>query len=107
MSGVGEQRQTQAQNETNADVSKWNFAQNEPMVLLSLLQQLTGQAGTYGGTTTSKTKQQTAQSPLNTALGAGLTLASLWNPMTSLFAGLPGIMSGAAGGVGAPSFATG
>ena len=69
------------------------------MILLSLLQQLTGNAGQYGGTTTATTKQQTAQSPLNTALGLGLTAASLWNPMTALFAGIPN-STGAGGGPG-------
>lgn len=103
MSGVGAQRQGQAQNEIQADVARYEFGQNEPIFLLQLLQALTGQAGQYGGTTTTTGTQSGGGSGINQLLGGGLALASLWNPMTSLFGGLGGGASpgGGPGGYGA------
>ena len=100
ISGVGAQQQGQNQREIQGDVARFEFEQNEPIFMLELLRQLTGQAGTYGGTTTSETVQEAGSSPINQALGGALSLASLWNPLTSVFAGLPGAAAG--GAVGGP-----
>lgn len=96
---VGDQQQQQAQNEIQADASRFEFEQNEPVFLLNLLRELTGGAGQYGGTTTTNATQSVDSSPVNQVLGGALGLASLWNPTASLFGGL----SGAAGrGVALP-----
>lgn len=96
--GVGDVRQGQQQREIEADVARHEFQQNEPMLLLQLLQQLTGGAGQYGGTTTSTATEKTKSSPINQVLGGALSLASLWNPTASLFAGL----GGGGAGIGTP-----
>lgn len=102
---VGGQQQEQEQREIQADVARHEFDENEQMLLLTLLRDLTGQMGTYGGTTTQKSKQATSQSPISTALGGALSLASLWNPTASLFSGLKsgGSAAGAAAS-GIPSW---
>lgn len=88
ISGVGDARQAQNQNEIQADVARHEFEQNEPMLQLQLLRDLTGSYGQYGGTTNTEATQKTKSSPVNQVLGGALSLASMWNPMTSLFAGL-------------------
>jgi hypothetical protein len=99
VSGVGDVRQTQAQNEIQADVARHEFEQNEPMAQLEFLKNITGRFGDYGGTTTTKATQESKSSPINQALGAAMMAASLWNPMTSMFAGL-GSTAGAGIGSG-------
>jgi len=49
-SGVGDIRQQQAQNEIQGERERFDFAQNEPAFMLSLLQALTGTSGQFGGT---------------------------------------------------------
>ena len=88
VSGVGDVRQTQAQNEIKADAAKHEFEQNEPMAMLEFLKNITGRYGDYGGTQTTKATQETKGSPLNQVLGTAMALTSLWNPMTSMFQGL-------------------
>lgn len=87
-SDVGATRQGQEQREIQADAARHEFEQNEPIFLLNLLRDLTGQYGQYGGTQTTDTRQKTDSSPINQALGGALSLASLWNPAASLFSGL-------------------
>lgn len=98
-SGVGAQRQGQQQNEIQADVARHEFGQNEQMLLLNLLQQLTGSASQYGGTTTTNATQQSGGNAFNSILGGALGLASLWNPLAGIFGGIAG---GAGGGGGTP-----
>ena len=86
IAGVGEARQNQAQNEIKGDVARHDFEQNEPIQMLELLKMLTGGMGEYGGTSTTNTSQTAESSPINTALGAGLTMASMMNPLMSMFA---------------------
>ncbi len=99
-SAVGAERQNQAQNEIQGDVARFEFEQNEPVFMLELLRQLTGQAGTFGGTTTTNSKQSVDSSPVNQAIGGALALSSLWNPMTSIFGNM-GRVTPAAAGAGA------
>lgn len=96
---VGGQQQQQAQDEISADAARFEFEQNEPIFLLNLLRDLTGSYGQYGGTQQTNASQETASSPVNQVLGGALSLASLWNPATSLFGG----MLRGAGGVSGPA----
>lgn len=102
IAGVGGQRQGQAQDEIRGQVARHEFEQNEPIMLLNLLRDLTGQAGTFGGTQETQATQRAGTSPVNQALGGALALASLWNPALSLFGGLGGgaAAGGAATGLG-------
>lgn len=88
VSGVGGVRQNQAQNEIQGEVARHEFEQNEPIAILELLRNLTGQAGTFGGTTETTSEQTTESSPINQVLGGAMLAASLYNPMTSLFSRL-------------------
>ena len=77
--GVGQQQQQMQQQQIDADVSRWNFEQLRPLLNLQSLQGLTGNAGQYGGTTTS-TGQQAATdggSGLMQGIGTLIMLASL------------------------------
>lgn len=78
VSGVGAQRQGQEQREITADVDRYNFAQNEPAIMLSLLQALSGTAGTYGGTTETRGKQEGGGGGILPGIGGALTLASMF-----------------------------
>lgn len=102
MADVGAERQGQKQREIQADVARHEFEQNEPIFLLQLLRDLTGSAGQYGGTqkTEATQTQKTSSSPVTQALGGALSLASLWNPMTSMFASLPQAAGSGTAGVG-------
>jgi hypothetical protein len=88
VAGVGEARQNQAQNEIQGEQTRHNFEQNEPMIMLQLLRDLTGQAGTFGGTSTTTGTQSAEGSPFNQVLGTAMALASMVNPAMSLFGGL-------------------
>lgn len=104
-SGVGDIQQNQAQREIQGEVARHEFEQNEPIFLLQLLRELTGQAGTFGGSTQTNSSQKTSSSPVTQALGGALSLASIWNPASSLFAGMSpattgGLFGNPFGGVG-------
>lgn len=86
---IGGIQQNQNQRETQADIARFEFNQNEPIAMLQLLQSLTGQAGQYGGTVRSDSVTEAASSPITQALGGALSLASLWNPALSLFGSGP------------------
>lgn len=76
--GVGDAMQTQGQREIDADVMRHMFEQNEPGVVLNMLQQLTGSGGQYGGTVESegtRTTEGGGSSPINQLLGGGSLLA--------------------------------
>ncbi len=77
-SSVGDVRQAQDQRNIGEDVARHNFGQNEPIVLLNLLKQLTGSSGEYGGTVESQgeSRTTTSSSPLQ-ALGGLLSLATM------------------------------
>lgn len=102
MGQVGDATQAQQQREIDADVMKWNFAQNEPIQLLSLLQSLTGSAGQYGGTTQSNSTTSTSGggNPLGQALGIGMMLMGMPGPGASMLAGGSGAGKGGATGEG-------
>ena len=72
MANIGDAQQGQEQREIDANVARHMFEQNEPGVLLAMLQQLTGSAGQYGGTQESTTTMNPASNPLGQALGLGL-----------------------------------
>lgn len=79
--GIGDANQNQQQREIDADVLRHNFGENEPLNLLSMLQQATGNAGQYGGTVDSSGTSTTTgggSSPINQALGLGTIGASLY-----------------------------
>lgn len=99
-SGVGDVQQNQAQREIQGEVARHEFEQNEPIFLLQLLRELTGQAGTFGGSTQTNSSQKTKGSPITQALGGALSLASMWNPASSLFGGLAPAATGGATGSG-------
>ncbi len=88
--GVGDIQQNQAQREIDADRARHDFEQNEPINMLQLLQQLTGQQGQFGGTTTGEVSQSGGG-------GAGNILGGLLS-LTSLFGGGLGSSSGGGGG---------
>lgn len=96
VSDVGQQRQIQAQNEIRGARERFDFAQNEPAILLSLLQALTGSFGQFGGTTdTNATERTSSSGGLSQALGGALAIASL---MSGNPAPLLGALGGAGGG---------
>lgn len=103
VSGVGDVRQGQSQREIDADVSRHNFAQNEPAIMLTLLKALSGTGGEYGGTTSTTGKQKGGGgSSALTGIGGLLTLASMFGEggLGGLFGG--GNKGGEGGMVGSP-----
>lgn len=91
MAGVGDATQNQEQREIDFDISRHMFEQNEPAVLLQLLQGLTGSAGQYGGTVDSNsTTTQSGGNPLTQALGLGLMGASVFGGGGGIPGGMPG-----------------
>jgi hypothetical protein len=84
LNAVGQQRQTEAQNLINQDVSKWNFNEQAPFDALKAYQDFI--SGSYGGT------QQSVQPVYNTPawqqyLGAGLGTAGTAAGIAGLFMG--------------------
>lgn len=89
--GVGGVRQAQDQRQIDADVARHNFAQNEPAVMLSLLQALSGTGGEYGGTTETKGKVEGGGGGgILPGIGGLLTIASMFGGeggLSGLFGG--------------------
>lgn len=98
VAGVGEARQNQAQNEIQGEKARHDFEQNEPIAMLEMLRNLTGQAGTFGGTQTTTGTSESSGSDLNKILGTLMAGASMINPAMSLFGGLANTGVGGAGG---------
>lgn len=108
---VGAQERADQQQAINADRERWEFEQQNPINMLGLLQQITGNVGQYGTTqtgeqnTTTKTKQST--SPFSQLLGAGLGIAGMF---PGFFPGIGSAISGGfqnlfgGGGFQAPGF---
>lgn len=71
MLGVGQMRQQQNQNMINADIDRYNFAQNQPLQKLQAYGGLIG--GNYGGQST-LTQPNQGPSPWQTAAGLGIGL---------------------------------
>lgn len=77
--GVGDARQNQEQAEIGGERERFEFGQNEQMILLDFLKNITGGAGQFGGTTTTEGKTTGGSgSPINQGLGGLMSLASLW-----------------------------
>jgi len=106
-SDIGTVRQGQTQREIDSDVRRHEFAQNEPIMLLNLLQALTGNAGQYGGTVETTGKSEGGSpSGANLGIGSALSLASLFGGGGG-FGGKGGgdaSTGGNPGGGGIPSF---
>jgi len=102
MTGVGAERQGQEQKEILGGMARHEFEQNEPAVILSLLQALTGNLGQYGGTTDTTATESTSGGGVAQALGGALSLASLLAPggQTGLLSRLLGLGLGGTGNDG-------
>lgn len=102
VSGVGAERQAQDQREIGGERERFSFEQNEPAIILSLLQSLTGGAGQFGGTTTTTSETDPGSSGLLQGLGTALTLAIMLGSGGSAVPGLAAA-GGAKGGGTAPN----
>ncbi|NOJ26552.1 MAG: hypothetical protein DA330_00870 [Nitrososphaera sp.] len=78
---IGATNEQDAQNRLNADINRWNFNENRPLLNLEMLKALTGTAGQYGGTNVQTGPSQTGTGAMQ-GLGAALYLMQMMNPQS-------------------------
>lgn len=84
---VGQQQQADQQRLIDADMRRHEFEQMAPLFALQQLQALIGQAGTYGGTTSTVNTQKTGFNPLQLVGGAAALAGGAgslgWSPFAT------------------------
>ncbi len=100
VTNIGDVRQNQAQAEIGGERERFEFEQNEPAVILSLLQALTGTAGQYGLTEETTRTDTTSGGELTQALGALMAIGGLMSGNPQAAMGGVGMMGGGGAGGG-------